>query len=127
MKYLLIENCEACGKGSYYTHQNIIVKYFEDLVNLHSYICHELMYGDLDMEDFKSKYDGVEERIDEHGSSYYIFEGEKELISLQIGNLEYGDWDRFEDFCLNVKESKIVNFYRFDKHSKMTNTPLIYK
>lgn len=119
-KYLLVEYCGDDSEDR--SDKEMIVKYFDDLLDIHSYICHELMYEDLDIDDFKNEpYSGVEERIDEHGSSYYIFEGEKELISLKIGIIQEGDWDKFEDFCLrskSIKESKIMNFKLFNEGKK---------
>lgn len=120
-KYLLVERFQEWNT-------DVIVKYFDDLTDIHSYICHELMYNDIDIEDFKNEpYSGVEERIEEHGSSYYVFEGEKELISLRIGDVKEGDWEKFEIFCLNpsifygkidIKESKIMNFKLFTEGKK---------
>lgn len=131
-KYLLIENCGEDSEDR----KDIIIKYFDDLTELYAYVCHELMYNDMDIEDFKNHpYSGVEERLEEHGSSYYIFEGEKELISLEIGDIKEGDWEKFEIFCLNpsifygkvdIKESKIMKFQRFNE-SKKDKFPNIQK
>ena len=100
MKYLLIEHSGDDSEDR--KDKDIYIKYFDDLTDIYSYICHELIYEDLDIEDFKNDpYSGVEERIEEHGSSYYIFEDEKEIMSLQIGSIEDGDWNKFTDFCLN--------------------------
>jgi hypothetical protein len=110
-KYLLIEvNSD----------DDIIVKYFDDLTDVHSYVCHELMYEDLDIEDFKNDpYGSVEERIEEHESSFYLFEDEKELFHLIIGDIKQGDWDKFTDLCLKtMKESKIMNFKLFTEGKK---------
>lgn len=126
-KYLLIEKTyqlnpnEMWPNAEKYNDTNdIIVKYFDNLTDVHSYVCHELMYEDLDIEDFKNPpYTSVEERIEEHESSWYVFEDEKELISLKIGNIQDGDWEKFTDFCLgSVKESKIMNFKLFTEGKK---------
>jgi hypothetical protein len=111
-KYLLVEND---GDNDLY------IKYFDDLGELYSYVCHELVYDDCDIEDFKNDpYSGVEERLEEHGSSWYIFEGEKEIFNLKVGeeDLKDGDWDKFTDFCLGIKESKIMNFKLFTEGKK---------
>jgi len=115
-KYLLVENDGA---------NDLYIKYFDDLGELYSYVCHELVYDDLDIEDFKNEpYSGVEERLEEHESSWYIFEGEKEIFNLKVGvkakygNLKDGDWDKFTDFCLGIKESKIMNFKLFTEGKK---------
>ena len=64
-RYLLVEYNE------YESDSDVMcIRYFDDLVDLYSYVCHELMYNDLDIEDFKSDpYSGVEERLEDHGSS----------------------------------------------------------
>jgi hypothetical protein len=129
MKYLLVENSGDDSEDR--KDRDIIVKYFDDLTDIYSYICHELIYEDLDIEDFKNDpYSGVEERIEEHGSSYYIFEDEdeKEIMSLKIGSIEDGDWNKFTDFCLNskLKESKIMNYKSFNE-SKKDKFPNIQK
>jgi hypothetical protein len=124
-KYLLVEND---GDGDIY------IKYFDNLGVLYSYVCHELIYDDdLDIEDFKNyPYSGVEERLEEHGSSWYIFEGEKEIFNLKVGEedlelaLKDGDWDKFTDFCLGVQESKIMKFQLFTE-SKKDKFPNIQK
>jgi len=73
----------------------------------------------MDIEDFKNPpYSGVEERLEEHESSYYIFEGEKELFSLIIGDIKDGDWEKFIDICLPIKESKIMKFRSFNESKK---------
>lgn len=126
-KYLLIEKTHQLNPNEmwpnaekYNDTNDIIVKYFDNLTDVHSYVCHELMYEDLDIEDFKNPpYTSVEERIEEHESSWYVFEGEKEIISLKIGNIQDGDWEKFTDFCLgSVKESKIMNFKLFTEGKK---------
>ena len=118
MKYLLIENSGDDSEDR--KDKDITIKYFDDLNDVYSYICHELIYEDLDIEDFKNDpYSGVEERIEEHGSSYYIFEGEEEIMSLKIGSIEDGDWDKFTSFCLgSIKESKIMKFQLFTEGKK---------
>jgi predicted ribosome quality control (RQC) complex YloA/Tae2 family protein len=119
-KYLLIENRND--------DQNIIIKYFNNLTGIYAYICNKLIYDDMDIEDFNNPpYSCVEERIEENETNYYIFKGEEELISLKIGNIEKGDWDKFTDFCLdNIKESKIMNFSLFNE-SKKNKFPNIKK
>ena len=104
---------------------DITVKYFDDLAKVYSYVCHELVYDDLDIEDFKNDpYSGVEERIEEHETSFYLFEGEKELFHFIVGdsditNIDEGEWDKFTDICLgNVRESKIMNFKLFNESKK---------
>jgi hypothetical protein len=100
---------------------DISIKYFDGLGELYSYVCHELVYDDLDIEDFKNyPYSGIEERLEEYGSSWYIFEGEKEIFNLKVGegDLKDGDWDKFTDFCLGIKESKIMNFKLFTEGKK---------
>ena len=129
MKYLLVENSGDDSEDR--KDRDIIVKYFDDLTDIYSYICRELIYEDLDIEDFKNDpYSGVKERIEEHGSSYYIFEDEdeKEIMSLKIGSIEDGDWNKFTDFCLNskLKESKIMNYKSFNE-SKKDKFPNIQK
>ena len=126
MKYLLIENSGDDSEDREY--RDIIVKYFDDLTDVYSHICNELIYEDLDIEDFKNDpYSNVEERVEEHGSSYYIFEDENELISLKIGNIKDGDWDKFTDFCLGfIKENKIMNYKSFNE-SKKDKFPNIQK
>jgi hypothetical protein len=136
MKYLLIEKTAQFNPREMWPHaekrndkSDIIVKYFDNLVDIYSYVCNELIYEDLDIEDFKNQpYHSVEERIEEHESSYYIFEGEKELVSLKIGNIEDGDWDKFVSFCLDssVKEGKILRYNSFNE-SKKDKFPNIQK
>jgi len=109
-KYLLVEvNSD----------DDVFVKYFDSLIDIQSYICNELVYDEMDIEDFKNPpYSGVEERLEEHESSYYIFEGEKELFSLIIGDIKDGDWEKFIDICLPIKESKIMKFRSFNESKK---------
>ena len=118
-KYLLVEvNSD----------DDVIVKYFYDLTEVYAYVCHELIYNDLDIEDFKNEpYSGIEERIEEHGSSFYLFEEEKELFHLIIGDIKEGDWVKFTELCLNtMKESKIMNYKSFNE-SKKDKFPNIQK
>jgi len=107
-RYLLVEYNE------YESDSDVMcIRYFDDLVDLYSYVCHELMYNDLDIEDFKSDpYSGVEERLEEHGSSFFIFDVERNVFSLVIGYIKDGDWDNFENFC-HPKKSNIMNFKLF--------------
>jgi len=109
-KYLLVEvNSD----------DDVFVKYFDSLIDIQSYICNELVYDEMDIEDFKNPpYSGVEERLEEHESSYYIFDGEKELFSLIIGDIKDGDWEKFIDICLPIKESKIMKFKSFNESKK---------
>ncbi len=109
-KYLLVEvNSD----------DDVFVKYFDSLIDIQSYICNELVYDEMDIEDFKNPpYSGVEERLEEHESSYYIFDGEKELFSLIIGDIKDGDWEKFIDICLPIKESKIMKFRSFNESKK---------
>lgn len=98
---------------------DVFIKYFDNTSEIYSYVCNELVYDEMDIEDFKNPpYSGVEERLEEHGSSYYIFEGEKELLSLVIGDIEDGDWENFSDICLPIKESKIMKFKSFNESKK---------
>jgi len=118
-KYLLVEvNSD----------DDVIVKYFDDLTEVYAYVCHELIYNDLDIEDFKNEpYSGIEERIEEHESSFYLFEEEKELFHLIIGDIKEGDWVKFTELCLNtMKESKIMNYKSFNE-SKKDKFPNIQK
>jgi predicted ribosome quality control (RQC) complex YloA/Tae2 family protein len=49
-------------------------------------------------------------------------------MSLQIGSIEDGDWNKFTDFCLNskLKENKIMNYKSFNE-SKKEKFPNIQK
>jgi predicted ribosome quality control (RQC) complex YloA/Tae2 family protein len=118
-KYLLVEvNSD----------DDVIVKYFGDLTDVYAYVCHELIYNDLDIEDFKNyPYSSVEERIEEHESSFYLFEDEKELFHLVKGDIIQGDWEKFTELCLKtMKESKIMNYKSFNE-SKKDKFPNIQK
>lgn len=126
MKYLLVEHSGDDSEDR--KDKNIYIKYFDDLTDIYSHICHELIYDGLDIEDFENyPYSGVEERIEEHGSSYYIFEDEKEIMSIKIDSIEYDDWNKFTDFCLgSIKENKIMNYKSFNE-SKKDKFPNIQK
>jgi hypothetical protein len=118
-KYLLVEVISDSIPAIEGLKDGVVVKYFDNLVDIQSYICNELVYDELDIEDFKNPpYSGVEERLEEHGSSYYIFEGEEELVSLIIGDIKDGDWEKFLDICLPIKESKILGYKQFNESKK---------
>ena len=116
-KYLLVENTQQFSRP---INRHVIVKYFDTLQEVYSYVCHELTYDDMDIEDFDNPpYGGVAERIEEHESSYHLFEGEKELFSLKVSQLDENSWEDFVSVCLDgVKESNIMNFKLFNESKK---------
>ncbi len=118
-KYILIEqSTDVLNKVGTF------IKYFNDLLDLYSYVCSELVYDNLDIEDFSNPpYSGVEERIDEHETNYYIFKNGEEspLISLEISNLHDDSWDEFTSFCLdsrNIRENKMLKYDQFNEGKK---------
>lgn len=107
-----------------------ILKYFNTLIDVYSFVCSELVYEDMDIEDFNNPpYTCVEERIGENESNFYLFENgsETEIISLVIEDLKDNSWNEFVSFCLDsVKESKILKYHKFNE-SKKDKFPNIQK
>jgi len=117
-KYILIEYDKSCPTN------NVIIKYFDNTLDAYSFVGHELEYEDMDIEDFYNPpYSGIEERLQEHGSSYYLYRNGEEdpLISLEINNLKDDSWDKFTSFCLdssNIKENKMLKYKQFNEGKK---------
>lgn len=86
-----------------------IMKYFDDLIGVYQCVCNELVYNDLDIEDFKNDpYSSIEERITENETDYHLFVNGEELptISLFVDG-DDGEWDKFEKFCFGEVEKGI--------------------
>lgn len=116
-KYILIEYDKACAGNE------ILIKYFNSLLDVYSFIGHELEYEDMDLEDFSnSPYSGVEERLHEHGSSYYLYKNgdEDPIFSLSLNDLNDNAWELFTSFCLdsNIMENKILKYNQFNEGKK---------
>lgn len=113
-------------------HEDNTLKYFDDLIGVYKFVCDDLVYDDFDIEDFmpgNDVYSCVEERIDEHGVCYDVFNyGESNpIISLSS---DEGSWDKFVDFCFESEkaiESNIVMKYNQFNEGKKDKFPNVKK
>ena len=113
-KYILVELENYGG--------DILIKYFDDLYNVYAYVCNDLTYDDMDIEDFNNPpYSGMEERLIEHVYSYYLYKNGEEdpLISLNLDKLHDGDsWENFTSFCVDSNTNEILKYKQFNESKK---------
>ena len=122
-KYFLLKN---------YSDENPAIKYFDDLIGVYKHVCDDLVYNDLDIEDFmdgNGVYSGVEERIHEDGVDYFLFEigGESPIFSLDREKIVDGSWEKFTDFCFSNNESIVKKCSQFLIEAKKDKFPNIKK
>lgn len=134
MKYILIQTLKEERLAS--PNSSPIVKFFNDLIGVYRCVCDDLTYSDFDIEDFMiggaSEYTCVEERIQEHGMDYFVFENGKEhpLFSLfsssDDSDSSNHDWEKFTEFCFSetetikepIKENIVIRFQQFNEGKK---------